>query len=131
MSMLDTFLHERRGRVFAWGSHDCCTFAADWVLAATGRDPMADLRGLDSPLQAMRRLRDLGGFVEAGVKAMGPALPGLMAQRGDVVLVRSGRRFGRASGYAFAICTGGHLAAAGTDRLLFLAITDAEAAWRV
>lgn len=129
--MLDTFVQERRGRPFAWGSHDCCSFAADWVLQATGRDPMVDLRGLETPLQAMRRLRDLGGFLAAGTAVLGVAVPGLMAQRGDIVMVRSGRRQGRASGYAFGVCTGGHLAAPGKTALLFLAVTDAEAAWRV
>lgn len=32
-------------RPFAWGSLDCCLWAADWVLARSGRDPAAPLRG--------------------------------------------------------------------------------------
>jgi hypothetical protein len=128
---LDEYLEGRRDAAFGWGAHDCCTFAADWVLAATGRDPMADLRGLDSALAAMRRLRDLGGFLAAGTAGLGEPVPGLMARRGDVVLVASGRRPGRASGHAFGIHTGSHIAAAGPSGLVFLSVLEGIAAWRV
>ena len=42
---LIAFLSERRGRPFAWGSNDCCLFAADWIRTATGYDPAAKVRG--------------------------------------------------------------------------------------
>lgn len=58
-------------------------------------------------------------------------MPGLTARRGDVVLARSGGKVGRVSGYSYGICTGAHIVAPGTDRLEFLPITHAEAAWRL
>lgn len=112
---LDEFIADKRGRPFVWGDNDCCTVAADWVREKTGKDPMSDLRGLTSPLLAMRRLRDLGGF-RAAANARMTEIPRFMALPGDVCLVHSGRRIGRASGYSFGICTGRLIAAPGPDR---------------
>jgi hypothetical protein len=41
---LARFIEERRAWDFDWGSHDCCMFAADWVMAATGVDPALHFR---------------------------------------------------------------------------------------
>lgn len=127
---LDEFIADKRGRPFVWGGNDCCTVAADWVREKTGKDPMHELRGLTSPLLAMRRLRDLGGF-RAAASARLTEIPRFMALPGDVCLVHSGRRIGRASGYSFGICTGRLIAAPGPDGLVFGPITEAVAAWRV
>lgn len=42
---------------FAWGAHDCCTFPADVVWAATGEDPIAFARGYRTERQAVEILR--------------------------------------------------------------------------
>lgn len=47
---LAAYLRAAAGKRFCWGgwakrSHDCCTFAWDWVRERTGVDAMADLRG--------------------------------------------------------------------------------------
>ncbi len=47
---LAAYLRTAAARRFCWGawgerSHDCCTFAWDWVRERTGIDAMADLRG--------------------------------------------------------------------------------------
>lgn len=81
-------------------------------------------------LTALRRVRAAGGFEAMGNALLGPSKPGLCAQRGDVVLARSGGRIGRVSGHCFGICTGTHIAALGTDRMTFLPLTAAVAAWR-
>ncbi|UIJ31522.1 hypothetical protein LV780_04915 [Cereibacter azotoformans] len=44
MSPLFAHLHLWAGRPFVWGSCDCCTIVADWVLHLRGVDPMADDR---------------------------------------------------------------------------------------
>jgi hypothetical protein len=92
---------------FAWGHADCLAFVSDWVARATGRDPLADWRGLvpDEPAARAGLVRH-GGFTltfrtacrRAGLApADAPAL-------GDIGLVpvetSQGRRF------TCAICLG-------------------------
>lgn len=43
--MLSVYLMERMDTPFAWGRHDCCLFAADWVRLVLGEDPAKGLRG--------------------------------------------------------------------------------------
>lgn len=144
MADLDAFIDARRSTAFAYFNHDCAHVAADWVREATGVDALAPLRGDGGPLdgesllRALRFVRQAGGraparecFIAAGEFLLGPSVPGLAAHRGDVVLVRSGGRVGRVSGYGFGVCTGAHVVAPGADRLGFLPITAAEAAWRI
>ncbi|CAN5439712.1 hypothetical protein BH10PSE18_BH10PSE18_19120 [soil metagenome] len=134
---LDAFVAARRNVPFEYFRHDCVLIAADWVLAKTGRDPLADLRAPGGPLDkrslltALRVIRAAGGFELAASARLGPALPGLMAQRGDVVLARSGGKIGRVSGYSFGICTGANLVAPGNERLEFLPMSAGVAAWRI
>lgn len=143
MTELDDFVNARRAVPFEYFQHDCAHVAADWVKARTGHDALAPLRGEGAPLdggsllRALRFVRQAGGtgadarasFIAAGEFLLGPARAGLTARRGDVVLARSGAKVGRVSGYSFGICTGAHVVAPGTDRLEFLPITSAEAAW--
>lgn len=64
--MLDDFLEAAALRPFADGSTDCAMTAADWVLAVTGCDPAADLRGhYRTALGRERLLRRLGGLEAA------------------------------------------------------------------
>lgn len=75
-------------RLHEWGTHDCVMFGADCVLAMTGEDPVADIRGkYDGPVTAARIIRKAGfdclgdmiadRFLEIEVSAAG---------RGDLVL---------------------------------------------
>lgn len=123
---LDEFIDARAPIAFAWGTNDCCTFAADWVEVARGTDPMADLRGITSERQAARVLRDEGGLLAAVTARMGIAIPGTMAQVGDVALVRHGE--GRLS---MGVCLGDSIAVPSEAGLARAPITTAEAAWRV
>ncbi|SIR06810.1 hypothetical protein [Pseudacidovorax sp. RU35E] len=137
MDELDAFIHLRAGRAFAWWDADCTILAAEWVLQRTGADPLAPLRAEGGMLAgrrllpALRKVRARGGFAVVASELLGPAMPGLMAQRGDVVLVRSGQRAGRVRGLAFGVCTGANIAAPGAHGIAFLPVTGAEAAWRV
>ncbi len=123
---LDAHIATRASTPFTWGLHDCCVFAADWVAAVRGTDPMADLRGLASALDARRALDAAGGILAAVVARMGQPVPGAFAQVGDVALVRHGE--GRLS---MGICLGAYVTAPGERGLLMVPIDDAEAAWRV
>ncbi len=137
MRELDEFLQARLERPFAYFEADCARLAADWVLVRTGRDPLAPLRlagGALEPrrlLPALRYVHAQGGFVAAATALLGDSVLGLMARRGDVVMVRSGRRVGRVSGYAFGVCTGQHVVVPGAHRLVFLGMTAGVAAWRI
>ncbi|MDM0086747.1 MULTISPECIES: hypothetical protein [unclassified Variovorax] len=134
---LDAFIAERRSRPFEYFHHDCVLIAAEWVIAKTGTDPLSDLRAAGgiydrrNLLTALRLVRSSGGFEAVASARLGAAHAGLMAQRGDVVLARSGRRVGRVSGYSFGICTGSHLVVPGDDRLEFLPLTAGVASWRL
>ena len=77
---------------FAWGSHDCCLWAADAVVALTGRDPAIDLRGLYfDEFGAYRALRAVGGLLGAGQRTGRRLTNPRFALDGDVAIVSDGR----------------------------------------
>lgn len=125
-SRLSELVAERLSEPFVWGVNDCVLFAADCVLAMTGHDPVADVRGLwGSQGQARRVITRLGGL-QAGVEALGlKAISPLYAQRGDLVLHR------RDGADAMAICLGPHLAGPSDSGLLFFGLECGVQAWRV
>ena len=132
---LDAFIAARRALPFAYFEQDCAHIAADWVLEKTRTDPLADLRvPADEPrslLALMRRVRAAGGMAAIATDRLGPAIPPLLAQRGDVVLVASGRPIGRVSGYTFGICTGTNIVVPDSNGLVFWPISAGVHAWRV
>lgn len=85
MIRLDALVREKAGHAYAWGESDCCTLAADCVVAITGQDPMADLRGTyDGEAAAQGVLTREGGLVAALTARLGPPVPVRMARPGDV-----------------------------------------------
>jgi len=123
---LDAYVGKCQALPFAWGSHDCCTFAADWVQIVRGNDPMADLRGIRTAREAAQALQEEAGILAAVTRRMGEPLPGTFAQVGDVALVVHGN-----DQRSMGVCVGPWLAAPGPLGLLMVPITAAEAAWRV
>jgi hypothetical protein len=84
---LARLMAQRGAALFVWGGNDCCLFAADAVLAVTGHDPAADLRGTyASALQAARVLRQAGGVAGVAAARAGAEVLVAMAQPGDVGL---------------------------------------------
>lgn len=85
--------HVARPRPFEWGQFDCALFACDAVLAITGVDLAAELRGkyksYNSARRVMRRFAGYGleTLAEkiAATHRLG-AVPIKQAHRGDVVL---------------------------------------------
>lgn len=113
-----------RHRPFAWGVHDCATWAFDVAARLTGQPSSAEAwRGrYDSDFGARRVMRELGwrSLGEMGVALLGEPVAPVMAQRGDIVL-----------GEAFGVCAGAFWHAPGPEGLERRRLRDARMAWRV
>ena len=121
----DALVRDRMATTFAWGQHDCCLFAADCVLAQTGIDLAADLRGTyTDAMGAARALQFIGGIKAAGDRA-GPAIPALAARVGDVGLVMLEDR------ELLAVCAGPVWLAPAATGLAARPLSGARLAWRV
>lgn len=85
---LAAYLEPLRSRPFAWGRHDCCTFAAGAVEAMTGVDPMPEFRGrYSTPRGSVRALRKFGaGDLAETLSAKFEGVAAPLAQRGDIVM---------------------------------------------
>lgn len=80
-----------RTEVFAWGTMDCATFAADCVQAMTTIDPMAGLRGTYHTALEAKAVVNSAGFADSVemVASMFDEIEPGMAQTGDIVSVAS------------------------------------------
>lgn len=120
---------------FAWGSNDCALFAAEAVRVMTGTDLAAPWRGQYRDEASARGQRSASGHLETGDmvaalydmahRALGPAVPPLLARRGDVVLAEHD------NGHSLAVCLGGVATAPGRNGLLMLERAAWRYAWRV
>lgn len=69
-----SYLRAAAGQPFAWGMLDCSLFMAGWVLARTGIDPAAALRGrYGTERGALRLARRLGGMEAVARRQMAAA----------------------------------------------------------
>ncbi len=79
-------LWKARSLRFEWGVCDCVIWSANVVLAMTGVDLMADIRGAyHSQLSAYRIIKEKEGTLEACVSARLAKLPLQLARRGDII----------------------------------------------
>lgn len=117
-----------RNTPFSWGTHDCCMFSADVVLAMTGTDYAEEFRGkYTTATGATKALKKYGlGSIENSltVKFGEPVHP-FKAGRGDVVLADM------PTGKALGICLGEKAAFAGKDGMVLLPMNLWLCAWRV
>lgn len=113
---------DRLHRPFEWGVNDCALFAADAVVAMTGFDPAADLRGLPER-QALRVIRKHGGLYELACSALGPARSVMLP--GDILLVDNAGRD------VLAVFNGNLALAPGAAGLVGIPHAAARAAWTV
>jgi hypothetical protein len=61
---LGEYLSMQTSRPWEWGRQDCCTFPADWVLAITGMDPLAEWRGrYSTESEAELLIAEAGGLI--------------------------------------------------------------------
>jgi len=124
--LLDAYVASVARTPFAWGSHDCCTLAADWVLACTGVDPMEPLRGTYRTSTGAQRILFANGGIEAMAgAALGGVIATAFAQRGDVVLAA------RSLGQTLGVCIGVDAIFPGIDGAERLLIMRCTRAWRV
>ena len=125
---LAAFLEPVRALPFAWGRHDCCTFAAGAVEAMTGEDAMAEFRGhYRTARGSVRALRRYGaGALEPTLTAkFGEPLPPALAQRGDVIMADGA--LGISLG-GFALMVGSE---EGREGLIRVPMARWQCAWRV
>jgi hypothetical protein len=124
-SRLQACQAERCARPFAWGAQDCALFGADCVLAQTGSDAAADVRGTYfDAAGAARVIRALGGLRAIAAARLGAEVSPLLAQTGDIGLVMSGER------ECFAVCSGDGWIAPAADGLEHVPMSCALTAWR-
>lgn len=126
---LAALVEARRLAPFAWGSQDCCLFAADAVQAATGADPAAFWRGTyasEAEAEALLGMKGLEDRVAAVLAAFGARdCPAGFAQRGDVALVLAGNQ------PTMGVVLGETVAAPGPEGLVFLPRAAILRAWSV
>lgn len=118
-------LEGARRRPFCFGAHDCYLFAADVVLAMTGHDTAAELRGAyANERSALRKIAAHGSFRASIEHYYGPPSAGLPA-RGDVVLAR---RNGRES---LGVCIDHRFAGPGALGLEYGRVDEAICFWKI
>lgn len=108
---------------FAWGVSDCCRFAGRCVAAIRGHDPSERWQYSDAA-GARRLLREHGGILGLATLALGQPKRGLLAGRGDVVLVRAPRRM-------LGVCLGHVVAVQGRAGVEYAPLSAALVAWSV
>lgn len=122
---LEALLQARMGAPFEWGARDCCLWAADAVLAITGHDPAADIRGTYADeAEALAMVRRLHGIKTAFRQRLGPATTTALAHVGDVGLVL------QAESPAAAVYVGGSWLAQGPEGLVPVDEAGVFAVWR-
>lgn len=126
-------LGRQQKQPFEWGVHDCVTFVCDALLALTGRDPGADLRGTYATWpQAEARLRQLGGLCGLASERFGARLEaGEPLRCGDVVLLERQTCEGALSELgAFGVVWRGGVLAQGAEGPVWVKGLPHRKAWR-
>jgi hypothetical protein len=93
---LHAFIESEKHKPFAWGTHDCCIFAANWILALTGVDIAEDFRGKYTDEASCNALLAKLGYADVAamiaaqltVKWQFPAVQPNFAHRGDLIQVQ-------------------------------------------
>ena len=118
-----------RSKPFSWGTHDCCMFSADVVLAMTGTDYAEEFRGkYTTATGAAKALKKYGlGSIENSLTAkFGEPVHPFKASRGDVVLADAPTTY-----KALGVCLGEKAVFAGKDGMVFLPMNLWLCAWRI
>lgn len=123
--LVDAKVDEWRNRALAFGTHDCCQFAAEMVAALTGNEHRAKFPTYSSRREAALILAKHGGMVGLASSVLGEPKPWGRAEKGDVVVADFG------DGPAAGVCVGAKCCAPGPKGLVFLSIDKAIAAWSV
>lgn len=128
---LATEIKAARKKSFAYGTFDCCLFAADCAKAITGIDYASELRGYETKEEAYEIVARYGSL-EAMITALlgrDPIHPA-MATVGDVVIAKVMLADGE-DGEAIGVCTGVNFRAPAARGLASFPMSAARLAWRV
>ena len=129
--LLSEAVEAAHSKEFAWGSHDCCLFAADCAKAITGIDAAAQLRGTYSTeAEAQAIIDEAGGFFalvtqlasSQGWRRIQPTQAG----RGDLVSYTPG-----GGSPALGVCVGSQCAFLNKKGVAFGSLSKCSTAWRV
>lgn len=124
---LDAWLQAVASRAFCWQTWHCGHFAADWVLLATGHAMALGLPPQQEPRAWARALAQAGGMRGHLLRHTGAkALPGFMAQVGDVVMLP-----GRVVPQALGVCAGSQVACVAHTGVAMRPLLEAAACWRL
>jgi hypothetical protein len=139
---LDQYLREVATKPFAWGSNDCCLFAANGILAMTSVDIAEDFRNkytdqksafaLIQSVTGGTTVADAAAYcaskfgLKEWVSAEGKPLP-LMAQRGDLCVVSNDGNLIA----GLVDLSGRYVAAMGDTGIVRLPLSAIQRAWHV
>lgn len=122
---LSDFVKQRADMPFEWGRNDCCLFTVDAVIAVTGIDHAAPLRGYTTALGAARVVEQQGGIRQLAIDAWGEPVAPMMAAVGDpVLMLNEGREL-------LAVCNGTSALGPGTDGIAVMDMDNALEAWKI
>ena len=109
---------------FVWGQSDCFVCAMDVVLAVTGRDPLADIRGTYKSASGARRvLRKRSCLsLQTLIADHFEPVPVARAQRGDLAFVDA---------HGVGVVCGDHVLGKGPDGMRRAGLSDCFCAFRV
>lgn len=91
-SLLSQYLNDAKDFKFAWGSNDCCFFAANLIKRLTDVDVLSDIRGKYSTRAgAFKVLKEVyaGDIQNAPTKHLGESIHYNFLKRGDIALYDS------------------------------------------
>ena len=121
----EALVQARMTQPFAWGTQDCCLWAADAVQALTGLDHAAEFRGTyQTAVGAAKALAAAGGLAALAARAGHPIAP-LLACGGDVGIVSVDET------EVLGVCAGPVWLVAATEGLGVVAFDACTAAWKV
>jgi hypothetical protein len=129
--LLTEAINAAQSQPFAWGSNDCCLFAAGCAQAITGVDAAATLRGTYSTeAEAEAIIAAAGGFeklVTAHASSVGwRRSDPYQAGRGDLVSYAE-----PGSNPALGVCCGSQCAFLTAQGIRFVPLVKCSTAWRV
>ena len=127
LKQLLDLISKRRQTPHAWGTNDCCLFAADAILAMTGDDKAVALRGTyTTEAEAHQIIAKFGGLAPMLTHFLGEPRGPLCARRGDIVA------FTAPNGQeCVGVCVGAAFVCPGDERLNTFPMQMATQSWRV
>lgn len=131
---LAAYLAEREVTPFAWGTHDCCTFACVGLAVQGVGDPMQMVRPYGTARGAAGAVRRLGGTLDAAATALAlkaglrEILPAF-AGRGCIVLAEVETPVGVIEPALGLVGISGTRAMFAGDGLVWRTLADCRRAW--